>query len=182
MNLWKHAKALKPNTWDFYFSSKSKFHRYKKKYLVILAMRIFSFVPFVYAWTLARNEQSNKQNKQTQDMQYISKLWKNRVRSKNIIFKSNNNQKITQIKVHIMHWSMWKSNAFFLILIFDLVNKIGPIWHEFISKTINAKKRPLLKIRELSKNVIILKRSFHLCLRELFFQNKLVFVNRVIET
>ena len=35
-------------------------------------MRIFFVVPLVYAWSLARNEQSNKQHKQTQDMQYMS--------------------------------------------------------------------------------------------------------------
>ena len=114
-------------------------------------------------------------------------LWKTKVRSKNLIFKGDNNQKITQMKAHIMHWFIWKLNAsyslnaFFLILIFDLVNKIGPIWYEFRSKTPNAEKWPLSKIRELSKNVRILKRYFHLCPREPFCQNRPVFANWIIE-
>ena len=38
-----------------------------------------------------------------------------------------------------------------LIMIFNLVNKIEPIWYEFGSKTLNAEKWTLSKIRELSK-------------------------------
>ena len=56
-------------------------------------------ISFIYTWMLARSEQSNKQNKQTQDMQYISNLCKTRVRSENIIFKSDDDQKITQMKL-----------------------------------------------------------------------------------
>ena len=64
----KACKTLKPNTWDVHFSSKSKFYRDTTKYLIILAMHLFSVVPFVYTWMLACNEQNNKQNKKTQDM------------------------------------------------------------------------------------------------------------------
>ena len=68
-----------------------------------------------------------------------------------------------------------------LIMIFNIINKIRPICHEFRPKTLNEDNRPLLKIRELSKNVKILKRYFHLCPRDPFCQNKLVFANRISE-
>ena len=91
MNLWKHVKALKPNTWDVIFSSKSKCYKDVKEYLKSKETCLFSVVPFIYAWKFAHNEQSNKQNKQMQDIQYISNLWKTRVRSESLIFKGDNN-------------------------------------------------------------------------------------------
>ena len=68
----------------------NKFFRVHTKYLIILSMRLFFVVPFVYARSLARNEQSNKQNKPTQDMQYMSNSYKTKVRYENIIFKIDN--------------------------------------------------------------------------------------------
>ena len=68
-----------------------------------------------------------------------------------------------------------------LIMIFNLVNKIEPICHEFGSKTLNVEKRPLSKIWEISKNVKNFKIYFHLCPWEPFCQNRSVFANQIIE-
>ena len=87
----KACKALKSSMWEVHFTSKFKFYTDPTKHLVILAMCLFFVVPFIYAWMLARNKQRNKQNKKTQDMQYISNLYKTSVRYENMIFNSDNN-------------------------------------------------------------------------------------------
>ena len=79
---------------------------------------------------------------------------------------------------HALEFVQIKCN---LIMIFNLVNKIEPIWYEFGSKTINEEKWTLSKIRDISKNVLILNRSFHLCPKDPFFQNRPVFANWIIE-
>ena len=171
----------------FILVSKSKYFGFQTKYLIIFATHLFFVVPFVYAWMLAGNEQSHKQNKQTQDMQYMSNSCKTRVRSKNMNFKTDNNQQVTQMKAHIMYWFIVKikSKLFikcpFFQLIFDLVIKMGSKWYEFGSKTQNVEKWPLSKFRELFKNVRILKRSFNLWPRESFCQNRPVFTNQIID-
>ena len=64
----KVCKSTQAKHERVHFTSKFKFYKDPLKYLVILATCLFSVVHFIYVWTLARNEQSNKQNKQTQDM------------------------------------------------------------------------------------------------------------------
>ena len=114
----------------------------KENYLVILATCLFFVVPFVYTWSLARNEQSKK----FMNAIYVNSC-KIKVRSENLFFKSDDNQQVTQMKAHIMHWFIVKMKCklfiqclFFFQLIFDLVIKIGSTWYEFGSKTQNIEK------------------------------------------